>query len=611
MLKKILQSLASMSFGTRICLVLILFTGLPLFFMQQKMMQVYESHIINDTYNSTLSVVVANNKMLSTVLNGVESSSQLMLNSQFYYDMFSKADQFTTSDCLKNNRIITNELARQFSVQPEVWESLLYTEKWLYGRNSQNYSSNVKNIKKAGWDKLAHEMNGNAVWITGYDYGRSIQSEYLMDKENYDYKHLFTMIREMNFQYSYMGSYNRLAEHVEKPVLIVHMKESSIRSLYQDSLNYEGSLYAIANADGIIISSDNDRFQIGERIPQDMRQSFGGSGHISYQIDGKEYVLCYDTMQEKQFFSFALVPTEILLQDTVLQTRRLQNRFTLLLTGFAMIAAFAFSKAITKPVYALIKASERVAKGDFSANTPLPRERDFKVLTESFNHMETQIGRLIYENYEISLREKETQLMALSLQINPHFLYNTLNTINLLALKNEDEETADMIISLSEMLQYTFKNQAEMASVADEMAWVSNYLFIMSKRFDGVFQTKIDLDESLIDCKIPKLLIQPLVENSILHGFQDRTEGGILNIGITRQEEGMCITVSDNGKGMSEEMIAHCLKMPEKEGHIGLANVYTRLQLLYGEQYHISIRSEPKQYTDIQIFIPFQTVRGL
>ncbi|MDD5966835.1 MAG: sensor histidine kinase, partial [Blautia sp.] len=236
----------------------------------------------------------------------------------------------------------------------------------------------------------------------------------------------------------------------------------------------------------------------------------------------------------------------------------------------------------------------------------IPRGRDFKVLTESFNHMEKEISRLIHENYEISIREKETQLMALTMQINPHFLYNTLNTINMLAIQNDDDETAELIVSLSEMLQYTCKDSSDQAPLSDEIGWVSNYLFLMAKRYNGLFRTVFDITEDLMDCRIPKFILQPLAENSILHGFSDIQKEGILTLAISKSENSLCIEVRDNGIGMDEEQLKKYIQAICVDGHVGISNVHRRLSLIYGENYKIHVVSAPGEGTSIKIWIPLE-----
>jgi two-component system sensor histidine kinase YesM len=535
------------------------------------------------------------------ILGGVETTSQLMLGSEFYYDIFSEMNHFSVADRIRYDRLITSEISRQFIAQSEVSEAYLYAADWIFGRHSSEITSTVTDVKNAGWNKMAHDAMGLPRWITGYDYGQSTGSEYLQQKEDYTFRYLLTMVREMNFQYPRFGTYYTLPEMEEIPVLVVHIKENSVRKTFEGSIKYKDSLYAVVNAEGTVISSDNEVFPINSRVPEEIARFNGESGYCSINYNGREYLLCYDSLNKRGFLSYALIPMNILVEDTVSQIRLVKNIFSIFLIVLSIIVAVVLSRNMSNPIYALVKASKRVAVGDFSADTPLPRQRELRELTENFNQMERDISKLIYENYEISLREKETQLMALSMQINPHFLYNTLNTINMLSIKNKDYETSDLIVSLSEMLQYTYRNQTEKGRVEDEYAWISNYLYIMSRRYQGVFRREIDIDEDVMDCKIPKLILQPLAENAILHGFRNIDYMGILKIQIKGDENALHLKVSDNGVGMEQKELERFMEAASQNGHVGISNVHRRLTLVYGEQYKFCAISAPGVGTEIRI----------
>lgn len=172
--------------------------------------------------------------------------------------------------------------------------------------------------------------------------------------------------------------------------------------------------------------------------------------------------------------------------------------------------------------------------------------------------------------------------------------------VSVLAIQNNDEETSDLIVDLSEMLQYTFRSFAEKTLLCDEIGWVSNYLHIMSKRYDNLFCTRMDIDENLEDALVPKLILQPLVENAILHGFRQTKKDGLLTILISSQEDKILFIIKDNGCGMT------CTQPDQGSGHVGLSNVHRRLSLLYGENYTFEISSAPGEGTCVRIRIPLE-----
>lgn len=606
MFRKLTDLFYSMRFGQRLCVILILFALIPMLLIQQILMHFYEQHIVDSASNSAYSIVNANNNSLEMLMDNIETAAQQMIDSQFYYDTFSELNNFSVGDCLRYDRILTQELSKQFIYQDAVYDVYLYTSRWLFGVNTALMPITIESFQKAGFEELARNASGLSCWVTGYDYGKRTQNDYLTKKGSYDFQHPLTMLKEMQFQYTSQGYYQRLSDDTEKPILVVQVLEKSLRSLYKDSIPYDGSLYAITNNEGIVISSDNESFPVGSRIPENLFPYLGTSGYVTYDYNRETNLLCYDTLNERGFFSFALIPMKNLTQNAVRKMRYLLWICALILILLAALVAFVLSRTITRPIAALTKAAIRVSQSDFSANTPIPRGRDFKVLTESFNHMEKEISRLIHENYEISIREKETQLMALTMQINPHFLYNTLNTINMLAIQNDDDETAELIVSLSEMLQYTCKDSSDQAPLSDEIGWVSNYLFLMAKRYNGLFRTVFDITEDLMDCRIPKFILQPLAENSILHGFSDIQKEGILTLAISKSENSLCIEVRDNGIGMDEEQLKKYIQAICVDGHVGISNVHRRLSLIYGENYKIHVGSAPGEGTSIKIWIPLE-----
>lgn len=588
-----------------------LFTIIPsvliLFFSQY----IYEKHILNQTSSAIYSVVSSNNKSIERMLKQVEDTSLLMLNDEEYYQVFSSLGNARISEYMKYDRKISTELKKQFSTQKQVYESYIYTDNWIFGEKEGVMSTTLAGIEASGLPEKAKEARGEPCWVSGYDYGKATESSFLQKKERYEYQYPITMVRQMDFQYNYGGEYNRLSEKDGNPILMVYITEKSIREVYQNSIEYAGSIYGIMNEKGVILSSDSRKFPVGEKLRKQMVldkdeiDEIGGMTRI--KLDKKEYLLCYEPMDSLQWLSFCLVPMDTLVENTTAQVKSFQIRLIVIFILLSVLAAFLLSKTLTRPVKRLIEASKRVARGDFRADTPLPRGKELRQLTESFNHMEKEISRLIHENYEIKLKEESTKLKMLSMQINPHFLYNTLNTINMLAIRNNDEETSDLIVSLSQMLQYTLKNTEQKVRLSDEIRWLSDYLTIMSKRYQGVFAISISIEEKIKQCLVPKFFLQPLAENAIIHGFDGMTQGGILSIEAKQDENRLHIKVSDNGKGMEDKLIKCFIMEAMNEDKIGMSNVHRRLSLLYGEQYQVKVESELGNGTTLDLYFPLET----
>ena len=217
-------------------------------------------------------------------------------------------------------------------------------------------------------------------------------------------------------------------------------------------------------------------------------------------------------------------------------------------------------------------------------------------------------------SFEKELRLKQANLATLQSQINPHFLYNTLECIRGMALLNDQEEIADLAWSLSRFFRYSISGKSDYSTLREELSNIQDYTRIQNYRFQQRFSLSIEEDDFVMDTVIPRLTLQPVVENAILHGLHDVTEGGEIRIHVEKIDENICITISDNGCGMSPEVleklshrVLYGSEEENRKGHtgIGMHNVDRRLKLYYGPAYGITIYSAETVGTDVEIRIPF------
>ena len=237
--------------------------------------------------------------------------------------------------------------------------------------------------------------------------------------------------------------------------------------------------------------------------------------------------------------------------------------------------------------------------------------------------METVILRYSDEGIRQStaqIFDKQTELTALQSQINPHFLYNTLETIRGQALLDDNEEIARMTEALGAFFRYSISRKGTLVTLRDELANINNYMLIQRYRFNNRFSLEIvvdEEDEAAYECMVPRLIIQPVVENAIFHGLEDMDENGKVTIEIMLTEETLILMISDNGKGIPEDELERLnerihsgdKKLLEMQGGthrtgIALPNIDRRLRLLYGDGYGVNVYSTLGQGTDVEILIP-------
>ena len=267
-----------------------------------------------------------------------------------------------------------------------------------------------------------------------------------------------------------------------------------------------------------------------------------------------------------------------------------------------------FSRPYIQAVESITGVMSCVEQGEFDhqvrVNPHLPME--IQQISSGFNEMVAHLEILIAKVKQAVLDQKNAELSALEAQIDPHFLYNTLDTINWKAIENEQYEISGMVGALADILRYTVKNAGGTASISEEIAWLKQYIMLQSAKFGKRLDVKIHMPEDVKECRIHKLLLQPFVENTIKYAFADQEECA-LNIRMKKSGEQLHILIQDNGQGMDPDMVAKLNQDEcEMEGHLGIANVRKRLKLYYGGQAALYFESEVGNYTKVHLFIPIE-----
>jgi two-component system sensor histidine kinase YesM len=321
---------------------------------------------------------------------------------------------------------------------------------------------------------------------------------------------------------------------------------------------------------------------------------------------GRKYLINYQRLNKNGWKVAEIIPYESLLGEI----RELRAKITVLLclfiAVFVMIAAF-IAVSITRPIKQLSGSIRRVEDGDLTVRVAVTGWDEVGRLMASFNKMVGKIGDLIDQLYQEQRRERELELEALQAQIKPHFLFNTLNSIRWVAVMNQAESVADMIGALSNLLKMSI-NSAKFISFEAELESLKSYIFIQQVRYNSRFETVFDFEPAVLKLPTIKLILQPVVENAILHGLAKTAEGRI-DVSGRIDGESVLVTVADNGRGMSAARLAEVnrtLDAPaETQGRgIGLINVYQRLRLNFGDRAGLTIVSAPDRGTVVTLKLP-------
>lgn len=282
--------------------------------------------------------------------------------------------------------------------------------------------------------------------------------------------------------------------------------------------------------------------------------------------------------------------------------------FIAIATVFLIVAInFVVTEPSIRTVTVLEEAISKVENGDFSARVEIPEHAAAELVRigDGFNSMVSNTQQLIDENQRTSMEQRNAELSALEAQIDPHFLYNTLDTINWKAIEHEQYEISEMIVALADILRYIVKNAAGETTLNKELAWLEQYMMLQSLKLGRTPNLEIIVSEDVMGCNIHKLLLQPFVENAIKYGFAEKE--GECELLITAKIAGaqLHIMIEDNGCGMPPELLEQLNdESREYKGHVGISNVRKRLKLYYGEEAMVYFESAQGEYTKVHLFIP-------
>lgn len=275
------------------------------------------------------------------------------------------------------------------------------------------------------------------------------------------------------------------------------------------------------------------------------------------------------------------------------------------------------SRIVTRPLHELSAAMEKFKKGDFNQKVEVVTLDEVGEASMCFNSMVDDMKDLIDNNYILALKERQSELDALQAQINPHFLYNTLDSLYWKAIEAEDEEIAEDILSLSQMFRLVLNQGNSIVTVRNETELLERYLHIQKMRFGKRFEYEIQIEDAIIEEEIPKLILQPFVENAIVHGFEQGEAHFCLSVRGGREEGYLRFQVHDTGVGMSSEQLKAIWEKQEtgqhssqRIGKYAIRNVKERLELVYHEDYELVIESEEGQGTTVIISIPSRAKEG-
>ena len=376
-----------------------------------------------------------------------------------------------------------------------------------------------------------------------------------------------------------------------------------------------GTTFILDSSGSLIFAGD--RYQEASRLLKGLTSKEAGVYKTAFDAQGngrrQGYTIVVSDVEENGWKIVSCVRTARLTASYNQVTLASILVISLLFLLFYLFSRYFLGQIIT-PLHTVVEGMKEMEEGNLTVHVEPAGQSEIRTMIHSFNRMVRELKASIEENEQVQQKKHQAEVRALQSQINPHFLVNPLTSIRFMAQVSKFDGIRKMAEALIKILSCSFRGSISFYTVREELDVLDSYLYLMKIRYSDGFEVVYDIDETCLDCKVPRLILQPIVENSIVHGLAEKEDDiGHLTVRLKASGDSLIFTVEDDGRGMTEEEIRQLLTHRERaEGDntsIGVENVLSRLKLNFGSRYGIRMESQPGQYTKTILTIPLMNER--
>ncbi|HBE79049.1 MAG TPA: hypothetical protein DDW65_14930 [Firmicutes bacterium] len=395
-------------------------------------------------------------------------------------------------------------------------------------------------------------------------------------------------------------------------LIVICVNEREITKLFSNNIK-KGENISIFDNHHVVLSFGNQMVAntpITSTLKKDGNTDYG---YFVKKLAGKDMLISYSTSALNDWIVFDSIPAAQLLKEI-----NSIKSFSIIVVIACIIVTLPLtlliSSYLTAPIKRLLVSMKQFQQGSFDERVEIKYDDEIGKLGAGYNRMVSNVKDLINNVYVLQIKEREAELNALQAQINPHFLYNTLDTIYWKAEKQGQEELGEMVYSLSRLFRLSLNRGKEFTLVSSEKELIEHYLKLQKVRFKDKLNYALLFDDEVMDYILPKLILQPFVENAILHGLESKKMGGFISISGKKEKNSLSFSIEDNGKGMDEATLQKLLSLEPDDDSNGpimrsgyaVKNVIERLNIYFGKDYRLNIFSKVESGTRIEIIIPAQ-----
>lgn len=401
-------------------------------------------------------------------------------------------------------------------------------------------------------------------------------------------------------------SFNYNGEMVQG-ILLIDMNFNSIEQLCKKvNLGNRGYIYILDSQNNIIYHPQQELIYAGLKSEENEEAYKNTYGTFKQKVNNEERLL---TIKSVGYTDWKVVAISYM--EELSATKNSMTNFSVLILVlgivFVILIFIFISAKITKPIKQLDESMKMVEEGDLDVTVDIKGDKEVVHLSRSFNIMISKIKQLMQQIVIEQESKRKSELDALQAQINPHFLYNTLDSIVWMAENGNSQDVITMVTSLARLFRISISRGKNIITVKEELEHARNYLIIQKVRYKSKFNFHIEAEDEILQYKTLKLLLQPIIENALYHGIEYMVEEGSINITAKKVQEKLLFEVRDNGLGMKSEVLENILSYiaNTKGGSgVGVKNVHERIQLSFGSEYGLKIESEIEEGTVVKIWLP-------
>ena len=447
---------------------------------------------------------------------------------------------------------------------------------------------NYEKIPKMLWYRNVIRTNGKIFWVSSFDDSGDLKNS----------KYVFSAARIIKDKLT--GQ--RLG------VLLINIEERKLFDTYKNVLNGKNSIYIVDEKGSIVSHNDENMLGINFFDMQRFKEIFRPDNFTIINKGNERFFLANYFDPETAW----TIVEEIPITELFAPLDRVRNTILgifCLGTLLSFILSFSFANKTAKPLMQFCFSMEKVRNGDLDVISDIKGWNELQQLSYGFNQMVGKIKDLILDVKQEERLKRKAELDFLQAQINPHFLYNTLLSIKCMISMGKDSQAEQMIAAFMGLLGKIFNSKEEFISLLEEIECLQQYALIQQYRYSHKFEIVYEVQSNVLDYKIPKLILQPLVENSIFHGIEAKKGKGKIIIKAERKRDQIIIRIIDDGVGMDAQMLKDIWrnqnnKKDSRFNMVGIVNVQQRIQMNFGIQYGLKIFSQLGKGTEIRINIP-------